>query len=346
MRIPVKTLRTFMVEAATVLPLDRKYAESMVDNLITANLWGINSHGVGRYPVYMGRLRKNLVNRTPNIKIESTFPAVMTVDGDNGLGAVVTTAALEAAMKVADTCGIALAGIKNSNHFGAAGYYSNIAAEKGNVCIICTVGPPNMPPFGGAEPYFSTNPLSVGMPNIKRPHIILDMATSMAAKGKIREAARKGEPIPEGWAIDKDGNPTTDAQAAVDGLVLPMAGHKGSGLALVIEHLAGVSTGSGFGTDVVMQYGDDPTPANVGHSLIVYKPEALLTREIYEQRMERFCSELHAIRPAKGFHHVMLPGEKEFENEQVIMEKGIEVDEALRNQLTEIEQLTGCKLLA
>ena len=333
-----------MVEAAVALPLDRKYAETMVDNLITANLWGVNSHGVGRYPVYMNRLKKNLVNRTPNIKITSTFPGTMTVDGDNGLGAVVTTTALEAAMKAADICGIALAGIKNSNHFGAAGYYTNLAAEKGYVAMICTVGPANMPPFGGMEAYFSTNPLSVALPNTRRPHIVLDMATSMAAKGKIREAARKGLPIPEGWAIDKDGNATTDAQAAIDGFVMPMSGHKGSGLALVIEHLAGVSTGSGFGTEVTMQYGDDPTPANVGHSLIVYKPEALLPIDVYEQRMARFCNELHAIKPAKGFDHVMLPGEKEFETEQKIMDQGIEVDDALLKQFAEIEQMTGCKL--
>jgi LDH2 family malate/lactate/ureidoglycolate dehydrogenase len=229
-----------MVNAAEALPLERKYAEIMADNLITANLWGIDSHGVGRFPNYIKRLKKNLVNRSPNIKITHNLPATMTVDGDNGLGAVVTMAALEAAMKTADTYGIALAGIRRSNHFGAAGYYCNIAAERGYISMICTVSAANMPPYGGMEAYFGTNPLGVGLPNKKRPHIILDIATSIAAKGKIREAARKGEKIPLGWAIDKDGNQTDDPIAAIDGLVLPMAGHKGSGLALVIEHLAGV----------------------------------------------------------------------------------------------------------
>lgn len=333
-----------MVEAAMRLPMEQPHAERMSDNLITANLWGIDSHGVGRYPVYMGRLRKNLVNRNPKIGIESKFPAMMRVDGDNGLGAVVMLAAMEAAMKAADTYGIALAGIRNSNHFGAAAYYCNIAAERGYVSMICTVAPPSMPPYGGMEAYFGTNPLAVGLPNKKRPHIILDMATTVAARGKIREAARKGEPIPEGWAIDKDGNTTTDAQAALDGLVLPMCGHKGSGLALVVEHLAGVSTGSAFGLEVVMQYGDDPTPANVGHSLIVYKPEALMPIEEYRQRTSRFCDELHAIKPARGFTRVMIPGELEFENERKIMELGVEIDEPLREQFAEIEQYTGCQL--
>jgi LDH2 family malate/lactate/ureidoglycolate dehydrogenase len=345
MKIAVEKLRTFMVDAAVALPLDRQSAEIMVDNLITANLWGVNSHGVGRYPNYMRRLRKDLVNRNPDIKITNKFPAVFSIDGDNGLGAVVTVKAVETAIKAADTYGIALAGIKNSNHFGAAGYFCNIAAEKGYVSMICTVGPANMPPYGGMAPYFSTNPLAVGLPCIKRPHVILDIATAMAAKGKIREAARKGEPIPEGWAIDKDGNPTTDAKAALDGLVVPMSGHKGSGLALIIEMLAGVSTGSGFGLDVVMQYGDDPTPANVGHSLIVYKPEALLPKDEYNKRVQRICDDIHAIKPAKGFTGVMLPGEKEFENEIKIKESGIEIDAELRAQLAEIEELSGIKLV-
>ncbi|MCL2009803.1 MAG: Ldh family oxidoreductase, partial [Synergistaceae bacterium] len=237
-----------------------------------------------------------------------------------------------------------LAGIRNSNHFGAAGYFCNIAAERGFVSLVSTVAPASMPPHGGMEAYFGTNPIAIGLPNRERPHIILDIATTVGARGKIREAARKGKPIPEGWAIDKDGKMTTDAKAALDGLVLPMAGHKGSGLALVIEHLAGVSTGSAFGPDVVLQYDDDPTPANVGHSLIVYRPEALMPIEEYRQRTSRFCDELHAIKPAKGFARVVTPGEPEFENERQVMELGVEVDAPLREQLAEIEQYTGCRL--
>lgn len=343
MRIPVDRLRKFMEDAAIKIPLDKKSAHTMVDNLLTANLWGVNSHGVGRYPNYIRRLKKGFVNTKPDIKIRHTFPAMISVDGNNGLGSVVTVAALEEAMRTADTYGIAIAGIKNSNHFGAAGYYTNMAAEKGYISMICTVGPANMPPFGGMEPYFSTNPLSVGIPCRERPHIIVDMATSMAAKGKIREAARKGQPIPEGWAIDKDGNPTTDAQAAVDGLVLPMSGHKGSGLAMTIEYLAGVATGGGFGLDVVMQYGDDPTPANVGHSLIVFKQDGFLSSGELSKRLDRFCKELRAIRPAKGFEKVILPGEKEFMSETIVREKGIEIDTVLYEQLKKIAEDANCE---
>jgi LDH2 family malate/lactate/ureidoglycolate dehydrogenase len=341
MHVPVEKLRSFMIEATIALPLDRVSAETMVDNLITANLWGINSHGISRYPVYMKRLKKNLVNRTPDIKITKTLPAMISVDGDNGLGSVVTLKALNEALTLADAYGIAGAGIRSSNHMGALGYYADIAAKKGYITIICTVGPANMPPFGGMEPYFSTNPLAIGIPVPDGQPVIIDMATSMAAKGKIREAVRKGEKIPEGWAIDKDGNPTTNAQAAVDGLVLPMSGHKGSALALMIECFAGVLTGSTFGTEVVMQYGDDPRPANVGHWLIVFKPEGFLSTSVFKSRMKRFCSELRAIKPAKGFEKVLLPGDKERITTKKINEQGIEIDDALLEQLKEIANESG-----
>jgi len=341
MRIPVEKLRAFMVEAAVRLPLKREYAEAMVDNLITANTWGVNSHGVGRYPVYMKRLSKDLVNREPQIIVTHRYPAVMTIDGDNGLGSVVMMRALDETISAADQFGIAAAAVKGSNHFGAAGYYCKLAADRGYISLLCTVGPANMPPFGGMEPYFSTNPLAMGIPSPDGEHIIVDMATSMAAKGKIRECARKHEPIPLGWAIDKDGNPTTDAQAAVDGLVLPMSGHKGSGLALLIEAMAGVISGSAFGTEVVMQYGDETRPANVGHSLIVIRPDGYLDKEAYTARLRRFCDELHAIAPAKGFERVILPGEKERMTCTQVMEQGINIDDALYAQLQEIAAKSG-----
>ena len=149
MRIPVEKLRSFMVSAAAALPLDQSSAEIMVDNLVTANLWGINSHGVGRYPNYMRRLKKDLVNRTPNIKINKTLPALLSVDGDNGLGSVVTLKAMDEVLKLTDTFGMAGAAIRSSNHAGALGYYCNIAAKKGYISMFFTVGPANMPPFGG-----------------------------------------------------------------------------------------------------------------------------------------------------------------------------------------------------
>lgn len=344
MRVPVEKLRAFMQESAEALPMDHSYAQVMVDNLITASLWGIDSHGVNRYPVYMNRLHKNSVNRTPNITIKHTFPAAISVDGDNGLGSVIMLRALEESMKAADTYGISVAAIKSGNHVGAVGYYCDMAARKGYVTVMFAVAPANMPPYGGMETYFGTNPISIGIPCPDGQHIIVDIATSVAAKGKVRNAARKGEPIPEGWAIDKDGNPTTDAQAAIDGLMLPFAAHKGSALALVVECFAGVMSGSAFGKDIIMQWGDDPRPADVGHFFITFKPESFMPIEDYNARILRFCSELRAIKPAKGFEKVILPGEAERIAAKAVIEDGIEIDDTLAKQFEEIAELVGRKV--
>lgn len=341
--IPVETLRSFMEKTAAAAGLPAPDAAILADNLLTADLWGIGSHGTSRFPIYWGRIQKKLNNPAPNIQITKKFPAVLKVDGDNGLGAVVTYRALEAAMETAKTQGIAFVGVYNSNHFGAAGYFCNLAANEGFGTIITTVGLANMPPFGGAEAYFSTNPIAFGMP-AEDGHIIVDMATSVAAKGKIREIARKGGSIPEGWALDENGNPTTNAEAALKGLVLPMAGHKGSGLALAVEFMAGVLTGGGFGEDIEIPTEDNRFISNFGHCMIVYRKDAFLSEAQYNERMNRLCCELSALRPTQGFDRVILPGEPERARAKAVLEQGISVDEKLLESLRGIAEKTGIGL--
>ncbi|MCX7779514.1 MAG: Ldh family oxidoreductase, partial [Negativicutes bacterium] len=238
-------------------------AAIVADNLIRADLQGISSHGISRFPVYFRRVSKGLVNPRPDIKVTAVCPAAIAVDGDNGFGAVVMTRALAESIKAAACFGIAVAGVRRSNHFGTAGYYCDLAAEQGYISMLVTNGPPALPPWGGKEAYFGTNPIAFGLPRPERPHIIVDLATSIVARGKIIEAAREGKPIPDTWALDKDGNPTTDARKAMEGVILPMAGPKGYALSLAVEHLAGVFTGAGFGRDVAWQYGDSEAEANV-----------------------------------------------------------------------------------
>jgi len=329
MKLTVKEIRTTLTGIAGEYVSDADDVAVLVDSLLTAQCWGIYSHGLERFPVYMKRLREGLVNASPAIRVEKRLPAVLRIDGDNGLGSVVMQTAMRESMAAADICGVCVAAVRRSNHFSAAGYYVNQLADRGYIALLCTVGPPNMPPYGGMEAYFSTNPIAIGLPCAEKPNLVVDMATSVAAKGKIRAAARRGEPIPEGWAIDKDGNPTTDAQKAIEGLVIPMAGHKGSGLALAVEHLAGVATGSAFGRNVVMQYGDDPRPADVGHMLITIKVGALMEPEEYARRTQKLCDELRRIRPAPGFERVILPGEPEYLRKMAAERDGLEVDDDL-----------------
>lgn len=332
----INDLRQFMVKAFVLAGVPTEDGAIVADNLLNADLLGISSHGVARFPVYLRRVQKGLVKALPTIKIDNSISAVINVDGDNGLGAVVTMKALEAGMNAAEQFGMAAVGVRNSNHFGTAGYYCNIAAQKGYVAILVTNGPPAIAPWGGKESYFGTNPIAYGFPRKASPNLIIDMATSTVARGKIIQAAKTGKAIPDNWALDKDGNPTTDAKKAMEGVLLPIAGPKGYALALAVEHMAGVLTGAGFGKDVAWQYGNSEQPANVGHLLILLKAEAFSSDCDYYDRMERFCSEIKSIPPAPKYTEIKLPGEREWDAMQIRLVSGIELEPSLESELRQI----------
>jgi len=336
--IGIDDLAEFMVEAFSLSGVPAKDAQLVADNLLKAELKGIASHGLSRFPVYLKRIRKGLVNPTPQISVTRVSPAVLAVDGDNGLGSVVMMRALQEAMEVAETTGVCAVGVKHSNHFGISTYYCEKAADRGYVSILLSDGPPATPPFGGKEPYFGTNPLAFGMPRNNPPHIIADMATSVAARGKIIRAAQKKEPIPEGWALDKDGHPTTDPEAALEGVLLPIAGPKGYALSLAVEHLAGVLTGAGYGRGVAWQYGSVEEPANVGHFMIIFKADSFLDDAAYQKRTETFVAEIKNVAPAPGFTAIKLPGEREWEREQALLSQGLALDCELLEQFVSIAQ--------
>ncbi|MEM5819270.1 MAG: Ldh family oxidoreductase, partial [Desulfitobacterium hafniense] len=234
--------------------------------------------------------------------------------------------------------GICAVGIKGSNHCGASGYYCELAAEQGLVSIVLTDGPPATPPWGGREAYFGTNPMAFGLPRAQKPHIIVDLATSLAARGKVIRAAAQGEKIPEGWALDREGLPTTDPQAALTGVLLPMAGAKGYALSLVVEHLAGVLVGAGFGKDVAWQYSEGNKPANVGHFIILVKADAFMEMADYHKRTEQFVEEIKKIPLAPGTKEIKLPGERSWEQQQNTEAQGISLDADLQAALQTIAQ--------
>lgn len=329
MIISLSSFKEFMVKAFIMSGVTAEDAEIVTDNLLTAELKGIVSHGLSRFPVYLKRLRKGLVNPKPSIEISQSMPGIISVDGDNGLGSVVTVRALEKGLEIAKVVGLCAIGIRNSNHFGISTYYCEKAADQGFCSIILTNSPPATPPWGGKEPYFGTNPIAIGMPRSQKPHIIVDLATSVVARGKIIKAAEHQEPIPEGWALDKDGYPTTEAKAALEGVLLPIAGPKGYALSLAVEHLAGVFTGAGYGRGVAWQYGSSEVPSNVGHFIILIKLDAFITGEEYSERIEKFVTEIKENAPAPGFSTIKLPGEREWESEQARIQEGINVDSEL-----------------
>ena len=335
-KITVVELEKFMRTAFTLSGVPEVDAAVVTDNLLRAEMKGIGSHGLSRFSVYLKRIQKGLVNPKPQISITKVLPAVLAVDGDNGLGSVVMLEALNEGMEVAEEIGICSLGVKHSNHFGISSYYCEKAADQGFISILLSNGPPATPPFGSKEPYFGTNPIAFGMPRKNSPHIIVDMATSVAARGKIIRASQKNETIPEGWALDQDGYPTTDAKAALAGVLLPIAGPKGAALSLAAEHFAGVLTGAGYGKGVAWQYGGSEEPANVGHFMVLIKANSFMEESEYVERTEIFVSEIKNLSLAPEFNEIKLPGEGEWEREQAVFAQGIPMDADLMEQFASI----------
>ena len=285
-------------------------ARRVAECLLEADLRGVASHGVNRVPIYTRRLREKLVNPMPALIVQEATAIAARVDGDNGMGFVVGTKAMREAIARADIYGVGLVLAAHSNHFGMAANYLLQAVESGLAAVVLTNASPAMPVWGGRTAFLGTSPFALAVPGGRVP-LLLDMATSVVARGKIRRAAQRCEPIPEGWALDDRGVPTIDAEAAYRGIVLPLGGPKGSGLSLMIEALAGVISGAAFGGEVGNQYSDFQKPQNVGHLFLAFRPDLFMLREEYATRIDMLVDRAKACPLANGFKEIMMPGESE-----------------------------------
>jgi len=310
-------------------------AEITAKNLLKAELWGVLTHGISRLARYVMRLENGTINPAPQIKIKSRYPAMLSVDGDNGLGTVVMEKALWAAMERAEQFGVCTVGVYNSNHFGMAGYYCSLAAEKNMISIGFTNSLAAMAPWGGKQACLGTNPIAFGFPRVGKVPIVADMATSIVARGKILLAAKKEENIPEGWALDKKGYSTTNAKAALEGIVLPMAGPKSYSMALSIDCLSGVLTGAAF-ADLVGSYSNGKTQAAIGHLFVVMKSDGFLEAGVYEERIEFFCRKIKSMEKIAGVEEIYLPGEREQLREQKLQQQGITLPAAVEKELYDL----------
>jgi L-2-hydroxycarboxylate dehydrogenase (NAD+) len=290
--------------------LPAAHAQRVAQCLLEADLRGVPSHGVNRIPIYTQRLRAKLVNPTPVLNVEASTPVAVRVDGDNGMGFVVGTEAMGEAIARAQSHGVGLALASHSNHFGMAACYLLQAVEAGMAAMVLTNASPAMPVWGGRTAFLGTSPFALAAPGGHSP-LLLDMATSVAARGKIRRAARSGASIPEGWALDEDGRPTTDPEAALRGIVLPLGGPKGSGLSLMMEALAGVISGAAFGGEVRNQYSDFETPQNVGHLFLALRVDLFMPSQEYDTRIDALVDRAKASPTADGFDEILMPGERE-----------------------------------
>ena len=260
------------------------------------------------------------------------------VDGDNGLGPAVAMAALEAGLAMAAESGIAYLGCRNSNHLGALAPYALKTCEKGFVLICGTNASTTIAPWGGREARLGNNPLSIAAPCPEAPHFILDMAMSVAARGKIRKARDEGAAIPEGWAVDAAGKPTTDPVAALEGFLLPFGGHKGSGLSQAVDMLAGVLSGARFLTDITPWTDFPERPSGTGHFFLLLDPARLLGAEAYGQAIDRFRHLIRSTPPAEVTQPVQIPGEREQARRVEALAKGVEIPAEL---MAKIEALAS-----
>jgi LDH2 family malate/lactate/ureidoglycolate dehydrogenase len=288
-------------------------AATVADSLVEADLRGVASHGTTRVGIYLERLQAGLIDPRPTMAAVRETPTTLLLDGGNGLGPVVGIRAMDEAIRRAEAYGTAWVSVRNSNHFGAAAYYVQRAVAKGCVGLALTNAPATMALWGGRTPFLGTNPFAMGVPAGAERPIVVDMATSVAARGKIILAAKKGEPIPEGLAVDPDGRPTTNAQAGLDGAMLPFGQHKGYGIALLIEMLSGVLAGATVAPNVGNLY-DNPTGVqNVGHGFGAIRVDALAPSEEFAARMDALIREVRQSPRGAGVPRIYLPGEIEFE---------------------------------
>jgi len=319
-------------------------AAIVAESLVQADLRGVDSHGVVRTAIYLQRIEAGMIDPFAAVKKVNESEATILVDGQNNFGSVIGTKALDLALEKAKKHGAAFVGVKGSNHFGTGAYYVKKAIEQDMILLVMSNASQTMPPTGGVRPFIGTNPLAVGVPSGKELPFILDMATSVVARGKIIVSAQKGEPIPLGWAIDKDGNPTTDAEAALEGSVLPVGGPKGYAISMFIDILSGVLTGAGFGKYVNNMYENWEESQNVGHVFIAVDINRFIPVEQFKARMDQYIQEIKQEPKATGVEEILIPGELEHRRSLERKEFGIELQPKVVEELTAIGKTYGVDL--
>lgn len=308
-------------------------AADAADILVEGDLMGFHSHGLRRVIAYAARLRRGSLNPRPQMHGERLGPSLMRLDGDNGLGPAVAAEALRRALDLAGETGLGLVGVRNGSHFGAGSPYALRACNAGMVLVAGTNAIRSLAPTGGTEARVGNNPLVIAAPARRNPHFMLDMAMSIAARGRIRAARERGDPIPQGLATGPDGLPTTDPAQALRGMMLPIGGHKGYGLAVGMDILAGVLTGALFGTDPRSMLQQMDLPQGNGHFFLAIDPGRFMARSEFRARMDTLLDELLSTPAADPERPVRYPGHSEQTMRALRMRDGIPLPVGLLRSL-------------
>jgi len=315
--------------------LINEHAEICSKALINAELVGAPSHGLSRLKMYCERISKKVIKARPKIKIKKISQSVSHVDADNSIGFVAADIAIKKAIENAKKTGIGLVAVKNSGHYGLSGYYAEQAVKKNLMVMVFTNAPPAVAPHGALKSLFGTNPVCFGTPTGSKVPFILDTSISMINRGKIRVAAREGRKIPEGVALDKFGKPTTDPKKALEGVQLPIAGFRGSGLAWMVDILSGVLTGGNHAGRVKDPFTDFSGPQNIGHLFFVMKPN-LFVGNSFNKRIKNNIKTIKKLPKIKGVKEILYPGQSKYNRYKDNLKKEIKIT---KNVLEDLNSL-------
>ncbi|KAI0872621.1 Malate/L-lactate dehydrogenase [Hypoxylon argillaceum] len=332
--------RAFVENVLTGNGVPTPNAEVVARCLVAADLRGVDTHGINRIPSYMARVRQGVLNATADPELTKVTPVVAQVDGRNGFGFLAASKGMAAAVDMAREFGIGMVSIKHSNHFGMSAWIVQQAIDAGMMSLVFTNSSPALPPFGGKEKLLGVSPIACGAPGGKEKPFILDMAPSVAARGKIYKAKRRGEKIPLDWALDSEGRPTDDPEAALGGVMQPMGGPKGSGLSIMMDVFSGVLSGSAFAGHVTGPY-DPSKPSDVGHFLMVIKPDLFMSLEDFRGRMDYLYQRVVGVDKAAGVDRVYFPGEIEQLRQEEREKTGIPLVQAEIDALNEEAKRVG-----
>jgi L-2-hydroxycarboxylate dehydrogenase (NAD+) len=344
--VAIPKLVEFIARGLAAAGIPPEDASQVAALMAESDARGGDAHGVFRLPQYVKQIQSGAVNPRPNIQVVSDRAATALVDGDNALGHLVMKRATELAIEKARVCGVGWVGTRRSNHAGPAQLYPRMAAERDMIGMYFCVGNANLlPPWGGTEVLLSTNPIAIAVPGLRHSSVVLDMATTNTAFGKIRLKAQRGEPMPEGWMIDREGKPLTDPKRASEGFLVPIGGPKGYGLALMIGMLAGTMNGAAFGRDVVDYTVDSKTPSNTGQSIVAVDIAAFSDVRTFKQEVDEVWDVMKSSPTLPGVDEVRLPGER---SEQIYRERmahGVPLSEGQRKILDELAGRLGIQPL-
>lgn len=337
LRVSASNLTGFVSRAFSAVGLLKADAQILADLMVEADLRGSDTHGVIRLPLYIRRLRAGGINAKPNIRVISERTSTALIDGDNGMGHLVMRRAAELAIEKATATGIGWVGARMSNHAGPAALYVTMPLAHDMIGLYFAVGSNNhLPPWGGSESLLGTNPMAVAVPAMEEPATVLDMAPTVAAYGKVRLKAQRGEPMPVGWMIDREGKPLTDPKRADEGHLLPIGDYKGYGLSLIIGLLAGALNRAALGRQVIDFVKETGKATNTGQAIAALSIDAFMPADEFKRAVDNVIRDIRHSRRLPGVERIWLPGEQSHAKRLERQQRGIPAPKALRDSLNAV----------